>query len=82
MVAIRLQRKGTTKRPRYNVVALDHAKKRDGAYLEIIGDYSPREKDPTKRFFINKERFDMWVKQGASVSETVGQLVKATAKSV
>ena len=70
-VAIRLQRRGATKKPYYKVVVLDREDKRDRSYLDLIGEYQPRAKDPSKVFFINKERLEYCVKNGALVSETV-----------
>jgi small subunit ribosomal protein S16 len=40
-VMIRLSRQGAKKNPQYLVVAVDSAKKRDGAYLANLGHYSP-----------------------------------------
>ncbi|HEY9766031.1 MAG TPA: 30S ribosomal protein S16, partial [Chroococcales cyanobacterium] len=41
IVKIRLKRVGTTKRPRYRVVVVDSAAKRDGRVIEEIGSYDP-----------------------------------------
>ena len=76
-VAIRLQRQGATKKPLYKVVVLDKEKKRDGAFLEIIGDYHPKAEEANKKIFINKDRYDFWVGKGAQVSETVSRLLKS-----
>jgi len=44
-VTIRLSRQGAKKNPQYLVVAVDSAKKRDGAYLENLGHYYPMMKE-------------------------------------
>ena len=45
-VKIRLTRMGKKKQPSYRVVVMDSRKPRDGAYLEQIGFYDPRQ-DPS-----------------------------------
>jgi len=72
MVKIRLQRFGTTKRPFYRIVAAEATKKRDGRYLEIIGQY-----DPTKEpafVQINNELALKWLSNGAQPTDTVKSL--------
>ncbi len=72
MVKIRLQRFGTTKRPFYRIVAAEASKKRDGRYLEIVGQY-----DPTKEpafVQINNELALKWLSNGAQPTDTVKNL--------
>ena len=45
-VKIRLTRMGKKKQPSYRVVVVDSRKPRDGAYIEQIGRYDPRQ-DPS-----------------------------------
>ena len=42
-VKLRLTRVGKTKQPHYRIVAADSRSPRDGRFIEIIGQYNPRE---------------------------------------
>ncbi|MCM8779803.1 MAG: 30S ribosomal protein S16 [Candidatus Omnitrophica bacterium] len=77
-VRIRLGRvgKGAKKRPFFRVCVIDRHKNRDGKVIEILGIYDPT-KDPFV-FRINREKYDAWIKKGASVSETVARLARKT----
>ena len=79
-VTIRLQRQGAKKNPQYLVVALDSAKKRDGAYLENLGHYYPKAKTNAEKVKFNVEAIKAWQAKGAQLSQTVGQLLKTIAK--
>ena len=74
MLAIRLRRTGTTKRPYYRVVVADSRSWRDGRFVEILGHYDPR-KDPAV-VKIDKERANYWIGKGAQASDTVRSLLK------
>ena len=41
-VKLRLTRVGKTKQPQYRIVAADSRSPRDGRFIEIIGQYNPR----------------------------------------
>ena len=73
-VRIRLQRRGSKKRPFYAVVAADSRSPRDGRFLEKLGTYDPRNKENGVN--LNQERIDHWVSNGATPSETVAKLIK------
>jgi small subunit ribosomal protein S16 len=73
MVKIRLYRTGTTNRPYYRVVAVDHRKKRQGRVLESLGTYDPR---GGGRSDLDLPAVERWVSRGAQLSETVRSLVK------
>ncbi len=79
-VTIRLSRQGAKKNPQYLIVAVDSAKKRDGAYLESLGRYYPKAKDAKDKVKLNLDAVKVWQAKGAQVSQTVGQLIKALAK--
>jgi small subunit ribosomal protein S16 len=79
-VTIRLSRQGAKKRPQYLIIAVDSAKKRDGAYLENLGHYYPKQKDAKAKIQVNLEKVKAWQAKGAQVSQTVGQLLKTLAK--
>ena len=72
-VRIRLRRMGRKKKPQYRVVVADQRKPRDGGFVESLGYYQPLA-DPAL-IVIDLERFDYWIGQGASPSETVRSLV-------
>lgn len=74
MLAIRLSRVGTKKKPHYRVVVLEKSAARDGRALEILGRYNPV--PSPAEIAINQERVDFWVSRGAQVSTTVGHLLR------
>ena len=73
MLAIRLRRTGSKKRPFFRVVVTDSRTARDSRFVEVLGHYNPRTKPET--LDINRERLDHWVKQGAQPSDTMRTLV-------
>lgn len=80
MVSLRLTKVGRKNAPAYRIVAVNKHSKRDGGFLEIVGNYNPSE-NPVK-FSYNKERYEYWLKTGAQPSDAVSQLVKGTYKFV
>ena len=74
MVAIRLRRAGSKKRPFFRIVVTDSRAARDSSFVEILGHYNPRSKPAVVD--VNKERVDFWIKQGAQPSSTVRTLIK------
>ena len=80
MVVIRLARGGAKNRPFYHIVVTDSRKPRDSGYVERIGYFNPMSKGEEIRFFIEAERYDYWLGQGAQPSERVASLVKKEAK--
>ena len=62
MVAIRLRRAGSKKRPFFRVVVTDSRAARDSSFVEILGHYNPRTKPALVQ--VDKERVDFWIKQG------------------
>lgn len=80
MVKIRLTRTGRKNLPSYRIVAIEHTKKRDGQYIEILGFYNPS-KNPAE-LEIDKDKVANWVKNGAQVSDTVKELMEGTYKYV
>ena len=73
MLVIRLRRTGSKKRPFFRVVVTDSRTARDSSFVEVLGHYNPRT-NPEK-LTLNRERFDHWVKTGATPSHTVRTLV-------
>ena len=74
MLAIRLRRTGSTKRPYYRVVVADSREPRDGRFVEVLGHYDPR-RDPAV-VKIDAERAQYWIGKGAQPSDTVRSLLK------
>lgn len=78
MVKLRMKRFGRRNRAFFRINAVDIRKARDGRVIEELGFYDPVTTDDTKRFQIDRERVEHWLKQGAQPSETVkGLLVEA-----
>ncbi len=73
-VRIRMQRRGSKKRPFYAVVAADSKMPRDGRFLEKLGVFNPLKE--TDRVSLNMDRIAHWLGVGALPSETVGKLIK------
>jgi small subunit ribosomal protein S16 len=73
MLAIRLRRTGSKKRPFYRVVVTDSAAARESSFVEVLGHYNPRTTPET--LDIKRERLDHWLKLGAQPSDTVRTLV-------
>jgi small subunit ribosomal protein S16 len=73
MLAIRLRRAGSKKRPFYRVVVTDSHAARDSSFVEVLGHYNPRTNPETLE--INRERLAHWTKSGAQTSDTVRTLV-------
>ena len=79
-VTIRLSRQGAKKNPQYLIVAVDSAKKRDGAHLESLGHYFPKAKTAKEKIKVDLAAVKAWQAKGAQLSQTVGQLIKILAK--
>lgn len=73
-VKLRLTRKGKKKQPVYRVVAADSRSPRDGRFIEIIGEYDPRQ-EPS-RIVIDDARAIRWLRDGARPTETVQRLLE------
>jgi small subunit ribosomal protein S16 len=75
-VKIRLKRMGKIRVPQYRIVVVDSRKKRDGAVIEEIGKYHPKE-EPSL-IDVTSERAQYWLGVGAQPSEAVEALLKVT----
>ncbi len=71
MLKVRLQRIGKKKQAHYKIVVLEHTKKPQGKYQELLGTYDPH----AKVFKVNLERVEQLMKHGAQVSPTVNNLM-------
>ena len=75
MVRIRLRRVGRKKAPAYRIVVADSTSPRDGKFIEIIGQYAPRQSDDQK-LTIDLDRVNYWMNVGAQPSDTVRSLLR------
>jgi small subunit ribosomal protein S16 len=75
MVRIRLRRVGRKKAPTYRIVVADSKSPRDGKFIEIVGQYAPRQSDDQK-VNLNVERLSYWLDVGAQPSDTVRSLLR------
>jgi small subunit ribosomal protein S16 len=73
MVAIRLRRAGSKKRPFFRVVVTDSRAARDSSFVEILGFYNPRTKPAVVN--VNTERVSYWISKGAQPSDSVRTLI-------
>lgn len=74
MVAMRLARIGSKKRPFYRIVVIDKRRARNGRFLEVLGQYSPI--STSNQIQINPERAQYWLSKGAEPSETVRSILR------
>ncbi|MBX3202683.1 MAG: 30S ribosomal protein S16 [Labilithrix sp.] len=85
-VHIRLARAGTKKKPFYRVVVTDQRSPRGGRFLENIGTFDPAKEmkvvDGKTPLQLDQERLAHWTGRGALPSETLGRLIKASAKAL
>lgn len=72
-VKIRLQRGGKKKQPVYRIVAADSRYKRDGRFLEKLGQYNPSS-DPVT-IDVKEGRVMYWLGVGATPTDTVKNLL-------
>lgn len=73
MLAIRMRRTGSKKRPFFRVVVAKSEAARDGSFVEILGHYNPRSQPET--FDIDHARVAYWLEQGAQPSDSVRTLL-------
>lgn len=65
---------GAKKKPVYRIVAADSRSKRDGRFIEAVGQYDPSKE--SGQVTLKKDRVDYWIGSGAQVSDTVRSLIK------
>ena len=73
MLAIRMRRVGSKKRPFFRVVVAESTAARDGSFVEVLGHYYPRTRPA--RVEIDRERVQYWIGKGAKASNTVRTLM-------
>ena len=73
MLAIRMRRVGSKKKPYFRVVVTEAKSARESSFVENVGTYNPRSKPALVE--INKERVQHWLKLGAQPSDSVRTLL-------
>ena len=71
MVRVRLQRTGKTNRPSYRIVVINKPTKRDGKFIDNIGNYDPI----SKVVNIDHAKYQEWIGKGAQPSLRVSKLI-------
>jgi small subunit ribosomal protein S16 len=72
MLTIRLSRVGRKNDPSFRVIVVESKRKpQPGNYLEMVGSYNPK----AGRVELNGERIKHWMSMGATVSDTVHNLL-------
>jgi small subunit ribosomal protein S16 len=74
MVRIRLRRTGRKNSPSYRIVVAESTSPRDGRFIEIIGQYYPRQSDQPVQ--LDAARANYWLDVGAQPSDTVRSLLR------
>ena len=74
MVKIRLRRVGRKNAPFYRILVADSQSPRDGKFIEIIGQYAPRQSEGSLN--VDEERANYWLNQGAQPTDTVRSLLR------
>jgi small subunit ribosomal protein S16 len=76
MLAIRMTRHGTKKRPYFHIVVADSRSPRDGRFIEKLGTYNPLlPREHETRITLDKERIAHWLKIGAQPSDRVAKFL-------
>ncbi|MGA9276956.1 MAG: 30S ribosomal protein S16 [Ilumatobacter sp.] len=73
-VKLRLTRVGKTKQPQYRIVAADARSPRDGRFIEILGQYNPREEPSLIN--VDNDKIVKWLAEGAQPTERVAKIIK------
>ena len=80
MVRLRLRRVGRKNAPMFRIVVADSESPQGGRFIEVIGQYSPREAgaDGSKKGRVNirADRAHYWLDSGAQPSDTVRSLLR------
>ncbi len=80
-VVLRLQRIGKRTQPHYRIVAIEKSSGPHGQPLEVIGHYDPKAGKDKSKVTLENEKVDLWIKNGAKPSETVGSLIARARKA-
>lgn len=72
---IRMRQQGANSRQRFRIVVTDSRNPRDGKYVEKLGWYNPFGAND-KNYFLDLDRMQYWLDNGAEISDRVKSLVK------
>ena len=73
-VRLRLRRTGRKKAPTFRIVVADSRAARDGRFIEIVGQYAPRQ--GANAVNLRTDRVNYWLDNGAQPSDTVRSLLR------
>ena len=73
-VKIRLRRTGRKKQPSYRIVIADSRSPRDGRFIEVVGQYAPRQ--GAQALNLRNDRVNYWLDNGAQPTDTVRSLLR------
>ncbi len=73
---IRLQRRGHRNCPVYKIVVAESTCRRDGRYVEALGNYDPQAKGNASELVLAIDRAEYWLSVGAQPTDTVRSLIK------
>lgn len=71
---------GRKKKPFYRIVVADSRAPRDGRFIEVLGNYDPKEEPSIVN--IKEDRVMEWLSKGAEPTGTVSNLLKKKGLSV
>jgi small subunit ribosomal protein S16 len=73
-VRIRLRRTGRKRAPMFRIVVADSRSPRDGKFIEIVGQYAPRQGE--NAINLRTDRVNYWLDNGALPTDTVRSLLR------
>ncbi|MDR0444679.1 MAG: 30S ribosomal protein S16 [Puniceicoccales bacterium] len=79
---IRLQRHGSAHNPAYKIVVAESTARRNGRFVEKVGNYNPQAKGQTPFYTVDMDRIDYWMSVGAKPTDTVHTLICKTRRGV
>ncbi len=74
MVKLRLRRTGRKKQPTFRIVVADSQSPRDGKFIEVVGQYTPRQGEQALN--LKSDRVHYWLDNGAQPTDTVRSLLR------
>ena len=79
-VRIRLTRTGRKNEPHWRIAVFDSRTRRDGRYLEALGQYEPLEKKADLKVKIDEKRYAYWLSKGALPTDSLARILKHCGK--
>ena len=73
LLTIRLTLMGSKKKPKYRIVVIEKSRARNGRYLDVLGQYDPRNNPAAIN--LDKEKYAYWISKGAQPSDTVKSFI-------